>query len=153
MSYKFTKSKQNKKDPNFDQNKISQIPLAIYVTRIPGPCSTEMLYELFSKFGELKKCYISKRNNGKSAGYGYIVAGSEEMYQAIIANKHTVGERVLVTMPFKNENSIRNESNHYSRRRICISRVPGCLNPTYLRVYFEKFGLVDNFFEIEPPKK
>lgn len=112
-----------------------------------------MLYELFSKFGELKKCYISKRNNGKSAGYGYLVAGNEGVYQAIIANKHTVGDRDLVTMPFKNENSIRNESNHYSRRRICISRVPGCLNPTYLRVYFEKFGPVDNFFEIEPPKK
>jgi hypothetical protein len=148
-----SKNKANKKDPNFDQNKISQIPYAIYVTRIPGHVTSAELTKYFSKFGPVRTCYISKRLNGKSAGYGYIVAADSLMFQALLKGKHLVGGRELVTMPFKNENSIRNESNHYSRRRICLSKVPGCLTPGYLKEFFEKIGELDNFFQIEPPKR
>jgi hypothetical protein len=82
-----------------------------------------------------------------------VVVADSHTFKALSEAVHEVGGRSLILMPFKNEDSIRNESNHYSRRRICVSKVSGSLSPDFLKHYFEKYGPVDNFFEIEPPKK
>lgn len=74
------KSKDRLKDPNFDQELIKSIPNSIFVTRIPSHFTQQQLFELFSKFGSLVKCYIVKRKNGKGAGYGYAIAGNNEVF-------------------------------------------------------------------------
>jgi hypothetical protein len=43
MSKHPLKTKESKKDPNFDQSRISKLPFALYVTRIPGTVTLEEL--------------------------------------------------------------------------------------------------------------
>jgi hypothetical protein len=58
----------------------------------------------------------------------------------------------MVVLPFFNETCIKDDKNNYSKRKICISKVPHALNSEILLYYFGSFGELDNFFEIVPPK-
>lgn len=144
-------SNKSLKDPNFDQKKISKIPLSIFVTRIPGSIDNDAFYSLFSVFGEIRECYIATRKNGKKAGYGYVIAGNQSTFDAIISSVHHIAGRQLILLPFKDETVIQNETNHYSKRKICISKVPHALSPDLLISYFQKIGNLENFFEVKPP--
>lgn len=140
------------KDPNFDQNRISSIPHSIYVTRIPSTVDNKSMLQYFSSFGQVKEAYIAKRKNGRHSGYGYAIAENSRIYKILLETEHTIDGRKLIVLPFTNENGIKQDSNNYSKRKICISKVPHVLTPSILQEFFRGYGELDNFFEIAPPK-
>jgi RNA recognition motif-containing protein len=89
-----------KKDPYFRQDEICNIPFSIYITRIPTDIDMPSLAQYLTQFGEFDSCYISRRKNGKSVGYGYVLAGNKKTFDNIIGAKHFLQGRQMMAMPF-----------------------------------------------------
>lgn len=90
----------------------------------------------FSRYGEVEDCYIAKRKNGKSSGYGYVVATSEKMYRDILAIEHKLNDRDFITVPFQSRERVETDQNRYKCRKVVISKVPHKLTLEDLYQFF-----------------
>ena len=57
----------------------------LYISQLPFACTTEMLYEVFSKYGDISDCFVACRD-GRSRGFGYVTfarqsCGAQAMLQ------------------------------------------------------------------------
>jgi len=102
--------------------------------------SEDTLKEYFSKFGEVRIAKLKKDQEGKSKGFAFVIfSDTANIAKALEQSDHEIDETVAKlskAMP---------SSEKMKTNKLFVGGLPAALSEEQLRVYFEKYGKIQNF--------
>lgn len=102
--------------------------------------SEDTLKEYFSKFGEVRIVKLKKDGEGKSKGFAFVIfSDTANIAKALEQEEHEIDgatAKLSKAMP---------SSEKMKTNKLFVGGLPAALSEEQLRVYFEKYGKIQNF--------
>lgn len=112
----------------------------VLVQNLAETTSEDTLKEYFSKFGEVRIAKLKKDGEGKSTGFAFIIfSDTANIAKALEQSEHEIDgsvAKLTKAMP---------SSEKMKTNKLFVGGLPAALSEEQLRVYFEKYGKIQNF--------
>ena len=112
----------------------------VLVQSLAESTSEDTLKEYFSKFGEVRIAKLKKDGEGKSKGFAFIIfSDTANIAKALEQSDHEIdgaAAKLSKAMP---------SSEKMKTNKLFVGGLPAALSEEQLRVYFEKYGKIQNF--------
>ena len=120
----------------------------VFVARIPGSITEQDLFTFFSPYGQIYDIRLDRRSNGKCSGSGNFTIDKKSGYKSICQSDHFFQERKIIATEFLDKKTMSKDSNAYHKRKVIVSKVPPFIQVSQIRDALEKFGPLENIFQV-----
>ena len=132
--------------------RITRKPLKIFIGGLTLDTKEDDLHTYFSKYGPVHDVLVIKnRSTNVSKGYGFVTAGTQEIYNKIIESKHHLNGRRLDCLPGFKKTEKPEEFDKFCNLRIFVGGISKETTDSDLYIYFESFGKIKKAFVIRNP--
>lgn len=110
----------------------------IIVLQLSFNSTEDTVHEYFSQFGDIEKLDLKRYPDGSSRGFAFIVYVSEDSIDKVLSTtEHMIDKRKVTVEKAKTR------SEKMQTSKIFIGKLPSELTEESLRIYFSRFGEVD----------
>ena len=112
----------------------------VLVQKLADSTSEDALKEYFSKFGEVRIVKLKKDGEGKSKGFAFIIfSDTANIAKALEQTEQEIdGASVKLSKAMPSSEKMKTN-------KLFVGGLPAALSEEQLRVYFEKYGKIQNF--------
>lgn len=112
----------------------------VFVQNLAESTTEDALKEYFSKFGEVRIAKLKKDEEGKSKGFAFIIfSDTANIAKALEQQEHEIdGSQAKLTKAMPSSEKMKTN-------KLFVGGLPAALSEEKLRVYFEKYGKIQNF--------